>query len=243
MDGGGLRSSDGRGGGGRSSDQSSLHINFLELETVFLTLKTFQKWLCGAHVLVQTDSTTVMHYLNRAGGTRSRTLDWKVREIIHWCLSMRIALSAVHISGEDNVEADRLSRFRIENPRRLERSTEWSLDSRVTSLLFAIWGLPTVDLFTTRLNNKVEAFSRLPDPLALQGNSLQADWSKGLLYMYPPRPPPVPCSPQGDQGGGSGHRHSAMVASKRVVSPGPAASSGQSATICYSPQMGQSSPT
>ncbi len=36
---------------------------------------------------------------------------WKVREIIHWCLSMRITLQAVHISGQDNVEADRVSRF------------------------------------------------------------------------------------------------------------------------------------
>ncbi len=105
----------------------------------------------------------VMHYLNRVGGTRPRCLDWKVREIIHWCLSMRITLSAVHILGQDNVEADRLSQFRIENPRRLERSTEWSLDHRVTNLLFDIWGLPAVDLFDTRLNNKVDAFfSRLP---------------------------------------------------------------------------------
>ncbi len=69
----------------------------------------FHRWLCGAHVLVQMDSTTVMHYLNRAGGTRSICLDWKVREIIHWCLSMRITLSAVHISGQDNVEADHFS--------------------------------------------------------------------------------------------------------------------------------------
>ncbi len=53
-----------------SSDQSSLRINFLELETVFLDLKRFQRWLCGTHVLVQTDSTTVMHYLNRVGWTR-----------------------------------------------------------------------------------------------------------------------------------------------------------------------------
>ncbi len=215
-----------------SSDQSYLHINFLELETVFLALKTFQKWLCGAHVLVQTDSTTVMHYLNRAGGTRSRSLDWKVRKIIHWCLSMRITLSAVHISGQDNVEVDRLSQVWIENPRRLERSTKCSLDRRVTNLLFDIWGLPTVDLFATRLNNKVEAFfSRLPDPLALQGNSLQADWSKGLLYMYLPCPPPVPCSSQGDQGGGSGHSYSTMVATKRVVSPGPTAPSGPASDV------------
>ncbi len=123
-----------------SSDQSSLHINSLELGTVFLALKRFQRWLCGAHVLVQTDSTTVMQYLNRAGGTRSRCLDWRVRDIILWCLSMRITLSAVHISGQDNVEVVRLSRFRVENPRRLKRSTEWSLDRRVTYLLPTIFG-------------------------------------------------------------------------------------------------------
>ncbi len=63
-----------------------------------------------------------------------------------------------------------LFRFRIKNPHRFERSTKWSLDSRVSNLLFDIWGLHTVDLFATRLNNKVEAFfSRLPDPLALHG--------------------------------------------------------------------------
>ncbi len=122
-------------------------------------------------------------------GDQVQVLALEVREIILWCLSMRITLSAVHMPGKDNIEVGRLSRFRIENPRRLERSAEWSLDRRVTNLLFGIWGLPTVDLFATHLNNKVEAFfSRLPDPLALPGNSLEADWSKGLLYMYPPLP-------------------------------------------------------
>ncbi len=48
-----------------------------------------------------------------------------------------------------------------------------------------------LDLFTLQLKNKVEAlYCRLPDPLTLPGNSrsLQADWSKGLLYTYPPLP-------------------------------------------------------
>ncbi len=50
-----------------------------------------------------------------------------------------------------------------------------------------MWGIPTVDLFTTQLNRKVEAFySRLPDPLALPRDPLVADWSRGLLYLYPP---------------------------------------------------------
>ncbi len=58
-----------------SSDHFSLHINFLNLETVVLALKRFQRWLCGTHVLVQMDSITVIHYLNRVGGTRTRRLD------------------------------------------------------------------------------------------------------------------------------------------------------------------------
>ncbi len=45
-----------------SRDHVALHINHLELETVFLTLKTFQRWMCRTHVLVQTDSATVMHW-------------------------------------------------------------------------------------------------------------------------------------------------------------------------------------
>ncbi len=67
--------------------------------------------------------------------------------------------------------------------------TDWSLDHRVTNLLFDIWGQPVVDLFATWLNNKVEAFfSRLSDHLALQGKSQQVEWLKDLLYMYPPVP-------------------------------------------------------
>ncbi len=59
----------------------------------------------------------------------------------------------------------------------------------ITTHFIDIWGTPTVDLFTTRLNNKVEAFySRLPDPLALLGITIQEDWSRDLLYMYAPLP-------------------------------------------------------
>ena len=61
-----------------SSKLSSFHIDFLKVETCFLTSTRFQKWLCGTHILVQMDSTTVMHYLNSAAGTRSRSLDLKV---------------------------------------------------------------------------------------------------------------------------------------------------------------------
>ncbi len=60
--------------------------------------------------------------------------------------------------------------------------------SRVTALLFNLWGTPTVDLFVTRLN-KVEVFySCFPGPLALLGTFPQSDWPRDLLYMYLPCP-------------------------------------------------------
>ncbi len=114
----------------------------------------------------------------QVGRTRSRNR--LVRGIL-WCQTLNISLTAVHISGCDNVEADCLSRHRVEHPRCLERSTEWSLDQ---DLLFDLWGVPIVDLFTTRLNTKMQVvYLHLPDPIALPGNPLQVDWSQGLLYM------------------------------------------------------------
>ncbi len=152
-------------------------------------------------------------------------MDWKVREIILWCLSMRITLSAVHISGQDNVEADRLSRFRIKNPRRLERSTKWSLDRRVTNLLVAIWGLPTVDFFATQAKQQGRGILFTP-PRPSGGGLVQ-----GSTVHVSPIAPPVSCSSQGDQGGGPAHSHSTMVAAKRVVSPSPAAPIGPASDV------------
>ena len=107
-------------------------------------------------------------------------------EIIQWCQILIITLIAVHISGCD-VEADHLSHHRVEHPHHLGCSTEWYLDQGMATLLFILWGVPLVALFTTWLNNKVEAFySRLPDPLSLQGNPLQVNWSQGLLCNYCP---------------------------------------------------------
>ncbi len=126
------------------------------METVFLSLRRFQRWLCGTRVLVQTDRTLVMHYLNM--GERDQVQEPALEGSGDYSVVSRISLTAVHISGPDNVEANGLSCHQVENPLQLELSTKWFLDPRVTSLLFGIWGLPTVDLCATCLNNKDEAF-------------------------------------------------------------------------------------
>ncbi len=54
--------------------QSQWHINRLELEAVFLAQKDFQPQLEQQHVLIRTDNTSVVSYINHQGGIRSRAL-------------------------------------------------------------------------------------------------------------------------------------------------------------------------
>ena len=48
--------------------ESKLHINHLELKAVFLALKDFQALCCNKTVLIATDNTTVVAYINKEGG-------------------------------------------------------------------------------------------------------------------------------------------------------------------------------
>ena len=57
-----------------STPESRLHINFLELKAVLLALKRFEPLCKGQIVLVATDNTTVVSYINKQGGMRSGSL-------------------------------------------------------------------------------------------------------------------------------------------------------------------------
>ena len=51
-----------------SLPESKLHINQLELKAVFLALKDFRTLVCNKTVLMATDNTTVVAYINKEGG-------------------------------------------------------------------------------------------------------------------------------------------------------------------------------
>ena len=51
-----------------SLPESKFHINHLELKTVFLALKEFRTLVCNKTVLIATDNTTVVAYINKEGG-------------------------------------------------------------------------------------------------------------------------------------------------------------------------------
>ena len=93
-----------------SVPESHLHINFLELKAVLLALKRFQHLVQGKVVLVATDNTTVVAYINKEGGMRSGSLCALLWRLLCWCNLRHVVLKARHIPGRLNVIADKLSR-------------------------------------------------------------------------------------------------------------------------------------
>jgi hypothetical protein len=49
-----------------------------------------------------------------------------------------------------------------------------------------LWGSPTIDLFATKMNNRLPQYmSPLPDPKALAVNALAVSWNALNAYAFP----------------------------------------------------------
>ena len=167
--------------GSWSLPESKLHINYLELKAVFLALKEFQKVCIGKMVLVATDNTTVVAYINKEGGMRSGPLCALLWRILTWCTRKQVTLRARHIPGHLNVVADKLSRLGQ------TIQTEWSLLPEIFQALCDRWHQPQIDLFATRFNNKLPLFvSPVPDPRATAVDALSLSWEDLDAYAFPP---------------------------------------------------------
>ena len=163
-----------------SLPESKLHINHLELKAVFLALKEFQT-LVFKTVLVATDNTTVVAYINKEGGMKSDSLCALLWRILSWCTRQQVTLRARHIPGRLNVIADKLSRLGQ------TIQTEWSLHPEVFQAVCSRWHQPQVDLFATGFNNKLPQFvSPVPDPQAWAVDALSLSWEDLDPYAFPP---------------------------------------------------------
>ena len=160
--------------GSWSLPESKLHINYVELKAVFLALKEFQDLCTYKLVLVATDNTTVVSYINKEGGMRSGPLCAVLWRISTWCTSYQVTLRARYIPGGLNVVADKLSRLGQ------TIQTEWSLLREVFQTICSRWHRPNIDLFATRF------VSPVPDPLATAVDALSLPWEDLDAYAFPP---------------------------------------------------------
>ena len=165
-----------------SMRESRMHINWLELKAVYLTLRHFLPQLKGYTVLIRSDNTTVVQYIAKEGGTRSPRLCYLTWDIWQLARANNIILKSAHVAGVLNVLADRLSRGRIH-----VRPSEWSLHSTVVHRLFQIWGTPLIDLFASEVNKKTPVFCTwYPSQLALATDALSIAWENMEAYAFPP---------------------------------------------------------
>ncbi|XP_077105640.1 uncharacterized protein LOC143764187 isoform X2 [Ranitomeya variabilis] len=153
---------------------------FLGFQLDSISQKCLLPQIRGKDVRVLSDNTTTVAYLNRQGGTRSETLMSSAMEILNLAESHLTSLTALHIRGASNQQADFLSRHTL-------RQGEWCLNQQIFLDIISLWGRPQIDLFATRKNRKVRRFASLspadhPDIL----DALQAPWQFSLAYAFPP---------------------------------------------------------
>ena len=160
-----------------------LHINCLEFKAVTFALQHWAPLLLGRQVMIATDNSTLVSYINKQVGTRSPTLLRLTVDLFLWLESQSIIVRARHIPGCLNVIADHLSRPNQPIP------TEWSLHPEIVSRIFRVWGTPEVDMFATLSNSHLPRFmSPVPEPRALAVDALSQDWQRRSMYMFPPFP-------------------------------------------------------
>ena len=164
-----------------ATQESALHINLLELKAVLLALKQFERLCWNQTILVCSDNTTVVSYINKEGGMKSGSLCALLWRLLMWCNQRQIVLRARHIPGHLNVIADKLSRHGQ------VIQTEWSLLQEVFDQICRRWHKPEVDLFATKFNRKLPRFvSPVPDLLAWKVDALSVPWQDLDAYVFPP---------------------------------------------------------
>ena len=127
------------------------------------------------------DNATAISYVNHMGGTKSARCNDIAREIWNWVLGKGIWISANHIPGQENAEADQMSRTFTDH-------TEWMLSDEIFKKICDIWETPDIDLFAKRLNQKVaEYVSWKPDPESCFINGFSKNWKQfAYICCFPP---------------------------------------------------------
>ena len=126
------------------------------------------------------DDVTAISYVNNMGGVKSQTCNDIVCRILDFCTKNQLWLSAAHIPGTVNIEADKQSRV-------LEDATEWKLNPALFQKIAEKFGKPDIYLFATRINKHVDryVFWHL-EPKAMAINAFCLTWNNNYFYMFPP---------------------------------------------------------
>ena len=105
------------------------------------------------------------------------------KQIWDFCIEKVVWLSAAHVPGRENVDADLESR-------KINSNTEWKLNTELLqqALQIRILGVnPDLDLFASRINTQLSSYvSFKPDPGAKAVDAFTLSWRDTRFYAFPP---------------------------------------------------------
>ncbi|CAG8844937.1 43422_t:CDS:2, partial [Gigaspora margarita] len=131
-------------------------------------------------ILVKSDNTIAVVYLNYQGSTAFQELSLLAEDIWNLCLNKKIRITAQHLPGKLNLQVDQASRYR-------PVQQDWKLNPTIFNQLMIKWGLFTINLFANRNNTQLpHYFSRFPDPSAFATDALKQKWPKKTLWSNSP---------------------------------------------------------
>ena len=144
----------------------------LELRAVRLILLYLEQEILGQTVLIESDNTATVSYINKQGGVVSKTLNDEACTLYEWAIPRSLKLRAIHRPGVNNELADYLLRNRPD-------STEWHVSPLIAQRSFQVWGRPQVDLFTSHRYKQLPLwFCWTGHPLAeTASNVLSQSWT------------------------------------------------------------------
>ena len=168
-------------GGLFCTSEMKKHINVLELKTILFGLKALTKGLTKIQIKVLTDNSTEVVWINKYGTSRSQECVLVTKDIWQWVSDSSMRLSATHLPGIQNTEADFESR-------KYEVHTEWKLKESVFHFICGELGFfPTIYLCPTKINTQLRTFfSYRPDPCCVAINAFSINWNKEKFYAFPP---------------------------------------------------------
>ena len=152
------------------------------MKAVLFIFQCFFRQSFNTSVLVKTDNTSVVAYINHQGGSCSIRLCTLALELWNFCIARNIKVQAIHLPGNLNTEADALSRMTSDDHSYCLSQTVF--DSVLYNLEFSL----SVDCFASRLNYKLPLFySWQFDPISSEVNAFSVRWLGGC-YLFPPLP-------------------------------------------------------
>lgn len=162
-----------------SKEDLKKHINYLELKAIYYGLKCFASDFRSCNVLIRSDNTTAIAYVNRMGSIQKPELNRVSRKIWTWCENRDIWVHVSYVQSKENI-ADLGSRV-------FSPETEWELADYAFTEIKNKWGCPVIDLFASKANHKCKKYvSWMRDPDSLTIDAFTFSWSNIFFYAFPP---------------------------------------------------------